>query len=144
MKLQKYFWNVNAKQGLAKWFNVFINLLDNITLSFRKLHHTMLSQHCWNTHFPICHPPLGGKIWYILTFSLNFGNLQLAWWQIIFHYCFCLHFYITKYVWHFFLIFGNCPLFFWVIWISLYSCLLHNSLLLCCSYSFLILTLDSA
>ena len=100
MKLQTCFWNVNSKQGLAKWLYVFINLLDNIILSFRKLHHTMLSQHCWNTPFPICHPPFGGKIWYIFwytiqpshIFGINFGNLLFAWWEITFHYCFCLHF----------------------------------------------------
>ena len=76
VKLHKYFCNVNSKQDLAKWLNVFINLLDNVKLSFRKLHHTMLSQHCMSTHFPIPHPQFGGNSWYLSTFSLNFDKLH--------------------------------------------------------------------
>ena len=68
VKLHKYFCIVNSKEGLAKWLYVFISLLDNVKLSFRKLHHTMLSQHCMSTHFPISHPQFGG----------TFGVFQLS------------------------------------------------------------------
>ena len=75
VKLHKCFCSVNSKQGLAQWLHVFINLLDNVKVSFRKLHHTMLSQHCMSTRFPIPHPQFGGNIWDLSTFSLNFGKL---------------------------------------------------------------------
>ena len=119
MTLHKYFCNVNSKQDLAKWLNVFINLLDNVRLSFRKLHHTMLSQHCMSTHFPIPHPQFGGNSWYLSTFSLNFGKLhgEKSYSIIV---LVCIYF-ITIWVQHFLLFFGDfSPFFFSVICICFY------------------------
>ena len=69
-----------------------INLLDTVKLSFRKLHHFMLSQQHMSTHFPTSHPQFRGNIWYYSMLSLNF--CQFSWWQVIFHYCFGLHFFL--------------------------------------------------
>ena len=86
VKLNKYFCNVNSKHGLAKWLHAFINLLDNAKLSFRKLHHTMLSQHCWNTSFFNSSSSIWRKI--LLSFIFLIELWQFAWWEIIFHYWF--------------------------------------------------------
>ena len=121
VKLHKYFCNVNSKQDLAKWLNVVINLLDNVKLSFRKLHHTMLSQHCMSTHFPIPHPQFGGNIWYLSTFSLNFGKLHgenriplLFWLEFLF---------ITNQFKHFLLLFGDFSLFFFSVICICFYCM---------------------
>ena len=79
MKLHKFFCNANSKQGLANWLHAFINLLDSVNLSFRKLHHFMLSENCMSTHFPTTHPQFGGNILYHSMLSLNF--CQFAWWE---------------------------------------------------------------
>ena len=62
-----FFCSVNSKQGLAKWLHAFINLLDNVKLFFRKLHHTMLSEH-FHYAFQIL----------ILNLEEKFGIFQLS------------------------------------------------------------------
>ena len=94
VKLHKYFCNANSKQGLAKWLHALVSLLDIVHLSFRNLHHFMLSQFCMSTDFLIPHPQSGGNIWYHSKLSLNFW--RCAWWEIIFHYSFVCISFITN------------------------------------------------
>ena len=54
-----------------------INLLDTVKLSFRKLHHFMLSQQHMSTDIPTSHPQFRGNIWYYSMLSLNF--CQFSW-----------------------------------------------------------------
>lgn len=69
--MHKYFINANSKHGLGNWLHAFINLLDTVKLSFRKVHHFTLSQQCMKPHFPISLPQFGGNILFHSTLSLK-------------------------------------------------------------------------